>query len=161
MYLDDFVDYQLGRRIKLKTHNDDIRQEIALRLLLVWRKYQRGKLEYFSINYAKLVVKTTISDYVESHSNKLDKTAPFRSQEVLPIDHQDAKKIVNPSTEFSAVIREAQSLVMGLLNTQELCVYDMINEGHTRNATCKHLKISSHTYTKIRLKIKELFKKYI
>jgi len=113
------------------------------------------------VNYAKSVVKTTISNYVEAQSNKIDKTAPFRAQEIISLDHQDVRALSHPSSEFSNLIRETQSRVMALLNTQELRIYDLINEGYTRDQVCFNLKISSHTYTKIRLKIKELFKKYL
>ncbi|MBI4151351.1 sigma-70 family RNA polymerase sigma factor [Candidatus Woesearchaeota archaeon] len=162
-YLGSFIDFFISRHIRATIHHPDVRQEVSMALFLIWQKYQAGEINYLTVRYTKATVRNTVMYYIRSQGNQLNQTGLAQgSPRVEHIEHKDVMDLLClPSEERQREIKSAQSRIMGELSPRELQVYDLINEGYTQQEVCRRLTLGFHQYTKIRLKIKELFKKYL
>jgi DNA-directed RNA polymerase specialized sigma24 family protein len=137
------------RKLALRlTRDEDITQEILFEII-------RQNLTFpLAVNYIKLVAKGSAYKLNARKNGRKTLDALNRSTlslETTPADADDCTIIeiiedetaINPTNEFE--INE----FIETLTDEEKMILNLINDGFTIREICKHLKISSKTYTRI------------
>lgn len=141
----------------------DLVQEIHIRLLSVWRKFQAKEIKYLSSKYVNRAIETCISDFVSRASSNLDVSfIPFKKHNVISLEEIDLDiEKHEKSFENRILFEEKESKVLRNLTAFELSVYDRVKQGKTRQEIFKELRFSSvRRYLKILHKIRKLFQEY-
>ena len=136
------------RKLALRlTRDEDITQEILFEII-------RQNLTFpLAVNYIKLVAKGSAYKLNAKKNGKRTLDALNRPTLSLESTPQDADECtledIIPALEKDPTLKIDLDAFIETLNDKERTILNLIIDGYTVREICKHLKISSKTYTRI------------
>jgi DNA-directed RNA polymerase specialized sigma24 family protein len=136
------------RKLALRlTRDEDITQEILFEII-------RQNLTFpLAVNYIKLVAKGSAYKLNARKNGRKTLDAlnrPTLSLETTPADADDCTlEDIIPALEKDPTLKIDLDAFIETLNDKERTILNLILDGYTVREICKHLKISSKTYTRI------------
>jgi DNA-directed RNA polymerase specialized sigma24 family protein len=136
------------RKLALRlTRDEDITQEILFEII-------RQNLTFpLAVNYIKLVAKGSAYKLNARKNGKRTLDALNRPTLSLETTPQDADECtledIIPALEKDPTLKIDLDAFIETLNDKERTILNLILDGYTVREICKHLKISSKTYTRI------------
>jgi DNA-binding NarL/FixJ family response regulator len=136
------------RRLALKLTNDeDITQELLFEIIKLNLSFP------LAVNYVKLCLRGSAYRLNAKHNGKRKKDALNHSRISLETTPADADECtledIIKEREKDPNLKIDLELFFETLNRRELEILNFILDGYTVREICKHLKISSKTYTRI------------
>jgi DNA-directed RNA polymerase specialized sigma24 family protein len=148
------------RKLAMKLIRDeDAVQEVLFEIIRQNLTFQ------LAVNYIKLVAKGSAYKLNAKHTGRRTLDAlnrPTLSLETTPQDADDCTlEDIIPALEKDPTLKIDLDAFIETLNDKERTILNLIIDGYTVREICKHLKISSKTYTQIlatiRIKALEFF----